>query len=468
MECVPGSSSITDAEGNTGTNPGDVVSPRVSIRLLDIDGNQIELSDLPPGQEVVFTLPLQGNHKLALAGADKLALSEQSADPCAPRRSATCAWWNEDTEDWSFDGCRSVADAGTNAVRCVCTHTTEFALVLRDDGVGSQCSDQYPLAYAIALAVAYFLGCVCASIQLVRLLKVVAAQSAKTSSVKIMLQHVALVVLCVGRVVVLLLRATRQSAALLVLLGCIPYVVEFCIFADLARSFMKVTLVMKPRLLSVLLPVTLIAALPAVLAAVCLSIVVFVVAPPLQATLAIISSYVLSGIVVVLCLSVMVGGFVVVCQLRNGKSMTTTASLQSASSSSRLTSQSSMAQLTRSQRKPLSPETKLVLFTMFVSLSLGLQSVCWVLSVQRAFSDGDAALIVDCIFYSLGIFNVIAVLLLRAKAVGTLAPFRGTRDVTMMQKETQELEMVHARELKKQSTEIKQLKQRLGETDGQV
>lgn len=474
--------------------PGAVVSPTISIRLLDAQGEEIPLSELPPGRELVFSLYLskvnQGVDQQLMA---EPGVTESVTDPCASHKAATCAWWDKDmgdSGDWSFVGCTSHRSTGNGtdaqAITCVCTHATEFALVVRAEK-GAMSNEECSVALAnpvhYALAAAYFMAACAATFQFSRLVhketrrKEAGGMCARLAANKLVAQHAALAILCLGRVAVLVLRASRLSAAVLVLLACIPYVLEYATFTDLARSFLRVTFSMKQELLKILLRVSAGLVVPVLLIAVAFPIIIFVLpAGPLRTDLAVAASYTMAGVVIAFCLALLVGGLIVVAQLRKGRALTTTASSASrqrlpSSSSTMSLSGPTMSLSGKAPVAKLSASSKLIIFTLLLAVSLMLQSVCWVLSVQQpllAALGPDFALGVDIAFYVLGLVNVLGLLFLRAAAVaGCVGPLKVcglNKELEMMEREaelTDEFRRQQAQDKKSNMLKQKELEREL-------
>ena len=50
------------------------------------------------------------------------------------RSSRFCVFWNEDTLQWSDEGCHLDLDSDSANTVCVCDHTTNFAVIFDVDG----------------------------------------------------------------------------------------------------------------------------------------------------------------------------------------------------------------------------------------------------------------------------------------------------------------------------------------------
>jgi hypothetical protein len=127
----------------TGTGIDEPVSSIVRADLVDCDGNVLDVNNLT--EPISFFLPLNADALLApstvvaTCSADTSYLPNNGAvalQLITFEKEVECSYYDEDEGRWSSDGC-VVADAnvtmadGSKAVRCECTHLTEFAILLR-------------------------------------------------------------------------------------------------------------------------------------------------------------------------------------------------------------------------------------------------------------------------------------------------------------------------------------------------
>jgi hypothetical protein len=119
-------------------NPGkneQVISPVIG---LDFGSESLSVKDLSEDERAKFTFQV----------------SADLSDPAVKAR-ARCAYWSTDTDTWRTDGCElTIMDNGTAS--CVCTHLTNFAILLRDpDSMDNLLSD----TEAQALTAVTYAGC---------------------------------------------------------------------------------------------------------------------------------------------------------------------------------------------------------------------------------------------------------------------------------------------------------------------
>ena len=128
------------------------VSNIVSADLVDCSGNKLNISDL--AVPISFLIPISNNDLLApttvvaSCSADAEYLPNSGAiesQTVVVEKDIECSFFNEATQTWSSDGCvvadNNVTQAdGTRAIRCECTHLTEFAIILREKNVNDATS----------------------------------------------------------------------------------------------------------------------------------------------------------------------------------------------------------------------------------------------------------------------------------------------------------------------------------------
>jgi hypothetical protein len=152
QSCRPTASPLVSVEGRdisltlnaTGAGLNEPASSIIRADLFDCDGNVIPVEDL--NEPLSFLVPLSADALLAPSTITAACPAETSYLPndgnvasqeLVIEKQVECSYWDEETEAWSTDGC-VVADAnvtmddGRRAVRCECTHLTDFAILLRE------------------------------------------------------------------------------------------------------------------------------------------------------------------------------------------------------------------------------------------------------------------------------------------------------------------------------------------------
>ena len=93
--------------------------PVASLRLREYDEQTGDATDLNVSNLIVpitITFPHQPSYDDA-AASSKIDL--------------VCVWWDEQTNEWSGDGCQSPVIGDDNKIQCSCTHLTNFAVRLK-------------------------------------------------------------------------------------------------------------------------------------------------------------------------------------------------------------------------------------------------------------------------------------------------------------------------------------------------
>jgi hypothetical protein len=112
--------------GVSGSTDDELASGVVTIVLLDSNGTQIDLNDLPVGEELNFVIPFESEET-------RSQLEPKKGD-CTVKE-LQCEWWDTTLGAWNDKGCTTVAEDVTtpkgSGVQCSCSHTTDFALVVR-------------------------------------------------------------------------------------------------------------------------------------------------------------------------------------------------------------------------------------------------------------------------------------------------------------------------------------------------
>lgn len=127
FECRDGAGSVNSG---VASDNGSLGSGVVTIVLLNSDGEEIPVNELPPGDSINFVIPFEdGKTRQELVKSD---------DDCV-KKEIQCEWWDVSKDEWSAEGCRVVeADVTTadgSGVQCECGHLTDFALVVREEKI---------------------------------------------------------------------------------------------------------------------------------------------------------------------------------------------------------------------------------------------------------------------------------------------------------------------------------------------
>lgn len=129
------------SEGGVRNASGPVfLGPVVTLELRDPSTGQ-EVSELPPGEEILFWLPLSNGYE---------TMDESFCTPSGPQVQPlpTCSFYDQDQQAWSTAGCRPVSGQvsvipGSEeqlGLECACTHLTEFAVLEEEVQSGTLCA----------------------------------------------------------------------------------------------------------------------------------------------------------------------------------------------------------------------------------------------------------------------------------------------------------------------------------------
>lgn len=203
----------------------------------------MEKPTIDPFNAYLFNLPV--DEQLAGPGSWNAQNSSCGSTPGEP----LCQWWDEEAGKWSEEGCETVLAApGSTQVQCMCSHLTQFAVLLTrgDPGTGSPCADMLrgaALATTKIISVhstagaLFFLVVVGATVQLVRL----AAIAKKPKHITVPM-HVCVLVVGLCRLVSSLLYVFDTSGGPVALQGVLislPAVFRFFIFSFVGLSWIK-------------------------------------------------------------------------------------------------------------------------------------------------------------------------------------------------------------------------------------
>lgn len=362
-----------------------VLSPVIDIIIVDESGNEVDVA----GETVTFSIPLPLN--VTVPPDRVLSLTETRCG--ISTTTVACAWWDAPRMRWTQSGCQSKRVGAK--IECTCTHLTEFALVVREKKQQQKPECQVPksgIGHYVGAGLFVLLAAV-ATMQMVRLAFADRTRSRDVDRPQLLLRHVAVLVCALLRATVLVMRANQLSATVLVLLASVPYAIEFATLADLVWVFLQALLSMKTKLLARARPIYLLLAF--LLCTLILASAACIVLKQDDPNVAVALSYGMASLILLACFVVCVTGLLLVKHLRTNA---------------------------RSNSKNSALDVKLSRVTFIVSVSLMLQSVGWVMSVQLAVLPQDPQIValalgVDFAFYAMGLLVLGAYLWLKAAAV---------------------------------------------------
>lgn len=194
----------------------DLISPVVIVKLFDKDGKPIPVTNLNPGEEIRFMIPVSGGeeNKLGNLNERELACSETAL---------ACEFWDPISKDWSQKGCSvTPPPLGAKEAECVCNHLTAFALVLREaNNGGATCAMK---AHSFVNLAFYFIVATIATIQLIR----TGAATLPLCKDILRVQHLLIITVCFFRIVVIALSNAFYGTPGVIVLLCIFQIYSPC------------------------------------------------------------------------------------------------------------------------------------------------------------------------------------------------------------------------------------------------
>jgi len=234
------------------------VSNVVSADLVDCSGKKLNISNL--AVPISFLIPLSNDKLLApttlvaSCNVDAEYLPNSGAiesQTVVVEKDIECSFFNEETQTWSSDGCvvadNNVTQAdGTRAIRCECTHLTEFAIILREKNVNDATSCNIAPAGVFGNILFIIFACLFFVMLLVGGRQVYYTVWAFRLAQKTMLaQHILMCLVCCFRIIVCVIyyelrraevRAALEFKAVAVISG-LPYVLMLWLFSLLVLNW---------------------------------------------------------------------------------------------------------------------------------------------------------------------------------------------------------------------------------------
>jgi hypothetical protein len=249
-------------EDTSGTDLDRPVSTIVEADIVDCAGNIIDVANLTA--PISFLVPLADDALLAPSSIVSVCVGDSFylpnggdvvAKTVVIEKEMECSFFNETTQQWSSDGCvvadNNVTQAdGSRAVRCECTHLTEFAILLREKGRGDATSCNISPASVFGSILFLVFAC------LFSLLLAVAARQTYLTiwafglyKQKTMLaQHTLLCLICIFRIVVCVIYYELQHASVradiefkaVAAISGLPYIFMLWLFSLLVTNWASI------------------------------------------------------------------------------------------------------------------------------------------------------------------------------------------------------------------------------------
>jgi hypothetical protein len=219
-----GGSASQDTSGSGLNQPASTI---VEADIVDCAGNVVSIANLTV--PVSFLVPLALNSNLEpstiteACGADSAYLpngGDVVSKQVVVEKDVECTFFDEETQQWSSDGCVVAVDNvvqadGSRAVRCECTHLTEFAILLR--AKNSQDATECNNAPASVFGSIVFLVFAC----LFSMLLVVGGRQTyltvwdfRWKQKSMLIQHALLCVVCAFRIIICVIYYELQHASM--------------------------------------------------------------------------------------------------------------------------------------------------------------------------------------------------------------------------------------------------------------
>jgi hypothetical protein len=237
------------------------VSNVVRADIFDCAGNKMNVSNL--AVPISFLLVIDADTQLDASDVLSRCPDDSSYLPNSGaianqtqqvNKEVQCSYWSDELKDWSTDGC-VVADAnvttadGKQAVRCECTHLTEFAILLREANSLDKSSCNLSPAGVFGSMLFLVFACLFTLMLLVGLRQTYYVAWVFKLKNKLMLgQHVLLCLVCFFRIVICVIYYTLQYATVrayiefkaVAAISGVPYILMIWLFSTLLISWISI------------------------------------------------------------------------------------------------------------------------------------------------------------------------------------------------------------------------------------
>jgi hypothetical protein len=251
--------SVDDTSGTGLDRPASTI---VEADIVDCAGNIIDVTNLTV--PISFLVPLANNALLAPSTIVSVCVGDSFylpnggdvvAKTVVIEKEVECSFFDETTQQWSSDGCvvadNNVTQAdGSRAVRCECTHLTEFAILLREKNRDDATSCNLNPASVFGSIVFLVFACLFSL-----LLAVAARQTYYTiwafglyQQKTMLTQHTLVCLICIFRIVVCVIYYELQHASVradvefkaVAAISGLPYIFMLWLFSLLVTNWASI------------------------------------------------------------------------------------------------------------------------------------------------------------------------------------------------------------------------------------